>query len=43
MSSSAVRRKGLTFLVLLGVVALLGVVVVHGLPGIGTQLDLAIL
>ena len=46
MISSAVRRKGLVFLVLLGVGALLVVLLVllvHRLPGIGTRLDLAIL
>lgn len=37
------RRKGLAFLVLLGAVALLAVLVVHWLPGIGTRLDLRIL
>ncbi|MCX5955926.1 MAG: cytochrome C biogenesis protein CcdA [Cyanobacteria bacterium] len=43
MISSAVRRKGLAFLVLLGVLALLAVLVVQWLPGISAQLDLAIL
>ena len=43
MSSSAFPKRGLAALVLLGVLALLGVLVVHGLPGISTQLDLAIL
>ncbi|MEA5442148.1 cytochrome c biogenesis protein CcdA [Cyanobium gracile] len=43
MSSSAIRRKGLAFLVLLGGLALLGVLAAHWLPGISLQLDLAIL
>lgn len=43
MSIPAIRRKGLAFLVLLGGLALLGVLAVHWLPGIGMQLDLAVL
>ena len=42
MSSAAVRRKGLAFLVLLGGLALLGVLAAHWLPMIGRQLDLVI-
>ncbi|CAK6688633.1 cytochrome c biogenesis protein CcdA [Synechococcus sp. CCY9201] len=43
MSRSAVRRTGLAVLLLLGVAPLVVLAMVHGLPGIGTQLDLAIL
>lgn len=42
MNSAAVRRKGLAFLVMLGGLALLGVLAAHWLPVIGRQLDLMI-
>ncbi|MDM7937188.1 MAG: cytochrome c biogenesis protein CcdA [Cyanobium sp. CZS 48M] len=42
MSSSALHRRGRTFLLLLGGLTLLTVLAIHWLPVIGMQLDLAI-